>query len=123
MCQNDFLFLNYFRSDIISYYRSNSLIRNFIWASSGRARRMCDESFIYDLLMGESSDGDDDVENDSEDGEEDNVELEDHVSDIEDIVQNQNLSDVPLDASDYKDDDDILQAFLYLTREKDKRVM
>lgn len=88
--------------------------------------RKNDEEFIYELLMAESSDEDDFVNNDSDDGEDDNVEVEDHVSDTEDVTGNQivETTDVSVQSeSGSEDDDDIPLSDLYMVRGKNKNIL
>ncbi|XP_022184406.2 piggyBac transposable element-derived protein 4-like [Nilaparvata lugens] len=82
--------------------------------------RLCDDALIHELFQEESSDEDDFVENDSDDGEEDIVEEEIHDSDAEEAVQQPDEESLDIDEDD---GDDVPLANVYLVRDKDRNVM
>lgn len=85
--------------------------------------RLCDDAITHELFQGVSSDEDDIVENDSDDGEEDIVEEEIHESDTDEAVQEPNEPDEEILDLDEDDGDDVPLAYVYLVRDKDKNVM
>ncbi|KAG8246584.1 hypothetical protein J6590_081412 [Homalodisca vitripennis] len=67
---------------------------------------LCDNALIHDLLTADSSDEDVYVENDSDDGEEDIVKVEEQFSDTEDVQVNQTEDNMSLEPSDDSELDD-----------------